>query len=121
MIQAEYATGNSQIFIYHTETGPNPGHLEHLGEGGNAHIDGGGNFIVAEHNGEIILWHRDGDQLLTIEPDSGEPGVWSPEIDASGRYITFWTAAGEIEIDGQDFYLQGGGGGYQAQVIFTTG
>jgi VCBS repeat-containing protein len=98
--QASVEEGQSTVFIYDRATGVST----ELHEGGNAHVDGAGNFIVMEGQAgggpdlDILVTDRDGDVVTAV---SGNADIWSPEISADGRLITFSTAASEIKIDGQ--------------------
>ena len=108
--------GGSDVYIYDNR----PDELRGLDAGprgrlliegsGNPHIDGGGNTIAVEQGGDLVVINRAGDVLDTIERGETDAGAWQPDLNASGRFMTFWTAAEDVVIDGHEIYLIGGGG-----------
>jgi hypothetical protein len=112
--------GNSEVLLYDrqsqtaTVVQTNAGHAE---------ISGDGQYIVMQANsipgnnnlfGEsVLVMGRAGNLLTTIsgDPDAPPPpnnsdnfgaanSVFDPAISSDGRYVTFWTTASDIKIDG---------------------
>ena len=107
----------SDLFLYNTQSGAVTLVTSVVGGNGNVALSGNGQVIVAEttniNNGyqdQAVVMNANGATLDTITGDpayfnqptaSGGPGsVENPTISANGQFITFWTEASEISVNG---------------------
>ncbi len=100
--------GQSTVYVYDRLT--NTSTALHA-SAGNAHIDGAGTFIVMEGQAAnqsqgVLVTDLAGHVVTDVSGTDGQGhnvAVWSPEINADGRLITFYSSASEIVINGQTF------------------
>jgi VCBS repeat-containing protein len=90
---------DSTVYIYDRDTGQVHVLRDHAG---NAHVSGGGDYVVMEGDGgnggflDVVLTDTNGVRKGVIWADDA---VQSPEINATGRFITFETAGTVIDIN----------------------
>jgi probable HAF family extracellular repeat protein len=98
----------SDVFLYNVQNQQ----ITDLGQGGAPAISADGSAIVMEDSPAIEVKNDSGSVVTTItgdpnytQPDGGPPfgnagSVYDPAISGNGQYVSFWTTAYEVVING---------------------